>query len=51
MYVYECGDDSKNEIKVISKPSSKIINFEEYKKRLDGETCQEECEKKIFKNN
>ena len=48
MYVYECWDDSKNEIKGISKSYSKIIIFEEYKKRIDGETCQEECEKKIF---
>ena len=43
MYAFECGDDSKNKFKGISKSQSKNIKFEEYKKRIDGEEYQREC--------
>ena len=43
MYAFKCGCDSKNKLKGVSKSESKIINFEEYNKNLDGEKYQEEC--------
>ena len=43
MYAFKCGDDSKNKLKGISKSQSKNIEFEEYKKCLDSEEYQEEC--------
>ena len=43
MYAFKCGDDSKNKLKGISKSQSKNIKFEEYKKCLDGEEYQREC--------
>ena len=43
MYANNCGDDSKNNLKGISKSQSKNIKFEEYKKSLDGEEYQREC--------
>ena len=49
MYAFKCGDDSKSKLKGISKSQSKIIKFEEYKKRLDGEEYQREC-KNYLKN-
>ena len=36
MYAFKCGDDNKNKLKGISKSQPKNINFEEYKKCLDG---------------
>ena len=42
-YAFGCGDDSKNKLKGVSKSQSKNNNFEEYKKCLDGEKYQEEC--------
>ena len=44
MYSFKCGADSKNKIKRVSKSYSKNIEFEEYKKCLDGEKLREECE-------
>ena len=44
MYAFKCGDDSKNELKGISKSQSKNIKIEEYKKCLDGEDFQQECD-------
>ena len=44
MYAFICGDDSKNKLKGISKSQSKNIKFEEYKKCLDGEEYQQECD-------
>ena len=35
MYVFKCGDDSKNKLKGVSKTQSKNIKFEEYKNCLD----------------
>ena len=43
MYVFKCGDDSKNKLKRVSKPQSKHFKFEEYKKCLNGEDYQREC--------
>ena len=43
MYAYRCGDDNKNKLKGDSKSQSKNIEFEEYKKCLDGASYQREC--------
>ena len=50
MYAFECGDDSKNKLKGISKSQSKNIKFEEYKKCLDGEEYQHECDNYIIRS-
>ena len=42
-YVFKCGDDSKNNIKGISKTQSKHNNFEEYQNCIDIEEYQNEC--------
>ena len=44
-YSFKCKDntESKNKIKGISKSHSKHIKFEDYKKCLDGEEYQKEC--------
>ena len=44
MYAFKCGGYSKNKLKGISKSQSKNIKFEEYKKCLDGEDYQQECD-------
>ena len=51
MYAFKCGDDSKNKLKGISKSQSKNIKFEEYKKRLDGDEYQRECDNYIIRSN
>ena len=43
MYAFKCDDDSKRQLKGISKSQSKKIEIEEYKKCLDGEKYQSEC--------
>ena len=50
MYAFKCGNDSKNQLKGVSKSRSKNIKFEEYKKCLDGEEYQRECNKYIIKS-
>ena len=50
MYGFKCGDDSKNKLKGISKAQSKNIKFEEYKKCLDGEEYQRECNNYIIRS-
>ena len=49
MYAFKCGGDSKNQLKGISK-SQKNIKFEEYKKCLDGENYQHECDNYIIRS-
>ena len=49
-YAFKCGDDSKNKLKGISKSQSKNIKFEEYKKCLDGEKYQQECDNYIIRS-
>ena len=49
MYGFKCGNDSKNQVKVISKSQSKQIKFEEYKICLDGEDYQRECNNYIIR--
>ena len=44
MCAFICGDDSKNKLKGISKSQSKNIKVEEYRKNLDGEDYQQECD-------
>ena len=51
MYAFKCGNDSKNKLKGISKSQSKNIKFEEYKKCLDGEEYQRECDNYIIRSN
>ena len=50
MYSFLCRDDSKNKLKGISKSQSKHIECEEYKKCLDGEEYQNECNKYILRS-
>ena len=50
MYAFKCGDDSENKLKGISKSQSKNIKFEEYKKCLDGQEYQRECDKYIMRS-
>ena len=50
MYAFKCGGDSKNKLKGISKSQSKNIKFEEYKKCLDGEDYQQECDNYIIRS-
>ena len=50
MYALKCGDESKNELKGISKSYSKNIKFEAHKKRLDGEEYEKECEKHLLRS-
>ena len=49
-YAFKCGDDSKNKLKGISKSYSKNIKFDQYKKCLDGENYQEECDNYILRS-
>ena len=42
-FSFKCEDDIKNKLKGISQPQTKHIKIEEYKKRLDGEEYQGEC--------
>ena len=50
MYAFKCGDDSKIKLKGISKSQSKNIKFEEYKKCLDGEDYQLECDNYVMRS-
>ena len=50
MYAFKGGNDSKNKLKGVSKSQSKDINFEEYKKCLDGEEYQRECNNYIIRS-
>ena len=50
MYAFNCGDDSKNRLKGISKAQSNNIKFEEYKICLDGEELENECIKYILRS-
>ena len=50
MYTFKCGDDSKSNLKGISKSQSKNIKFEEYKKCLDGIEYQSECNNYILRS-
>ena len=51
-YSFKCEDniESKIKIKGISKPQSKHIKFEEYKKCLDGEKYQRKCNNCILRS-
>ena len=46
----KCGDASKNKLKGISKSQSKNNKFEGYKKSLDGEEHQQECDNYIIRS-
>ena len=50
MYEFKCGDDSKKKLKGICKSQSKNIKFEVYKKCLDVEKNQEECNTYILRS-
>ena len=49
-YAFRCGDGSKNKSKGISQSSSKNIKFDDYKKCLDGEEYQQECDNYIIRS-
>ena len=49
-YAFKCGNDSKNKLKGISNSQSKNIKFEEYKKCLDGEDYQQECDNYLIRS-
>ena len=50
MYAFKCGNDSKNKLKSVSKSQSKNIKFEEYKKSLDEEIFQSECNNYVLRS-
>ena len=50
MYAFKCGNDSKNKLKGITKSQLKNIKFEEYKKCLDVEEYQQECDNYIIRS-
>ena len=50
MYAFEGGDDNKNKLKGISKTYSKNNKFEEFKKCLDGDEYQRECNNCFFRS-
>ena len=47
---FRCGDNSENKLKGISQSYSRNINFDEYKKCLDGEEYQQECDNYIIRS-
>ena len=49
MYAFKYENDSKNKLKHFSKCQPKHIKFEEYKKFLDEEDYQRECNNYIFR--
>ena len=49
MYLFKCGDDIKNILNGICTSHSKHIQFEEFKKFLDGEEYQKECNNYILR--
>ena len=49
-YSFKCGDKNSNKLKGFSKPQSKILKFEGFKKWLDGEECQKECDNYTIKS-
>ena len=49
MLSFNCGNNSKITLKSISKSQSKHNKFEEYKKCLDEEEFQKECDINILK--
>ena len=51
MYAFRCGDDSKNNLRGISKSQSKNIKFEVYKICLEGEENKNVSDNYILKSN
>ena len=50
MFSFKFGDHSKNKLKGISQPHSKNIKIDDYKKCLDGEVNQKECDNYIIRS-
>ena len=50
MYFLKCGGESRNKIKDLSISYSKNVKFEEYKKYLDGEEYEKECDNYILRS-
>ena len=50
MYSFKDGDDSKNQLKCVSKSQSKHIKFEKYKNCLQGKEYQRECDKHLLRS-
>ena len=51
MYSFKRGGDSQIKLKGTSKYQSKLIKLEEYKKCVDGEELQQECDNYFLKSN
>ena len=49
-YAFKCGNDSKNKLECISKSYSKNNKSDEYKKCLDSEEHQEECNNYLLRS-
>ena len=49
-FAFKCGDDNKNKLKGISKSYSRHIKFNVYKKCLDSEEYQHECDNYILRS-
>ena len=47
-YSFKCGNKNTNKLKGISKSYSKNIEFDEYKKCLDGKEYRNECDNFII---
>ena len=52
VFSFKCksGDESKNKLKGVSESQSIHIKFEEYKKCVDGEDYQKECDNCIIRS-
>ena len=50
MYAFKCGDESKIKMKGFSKSYSKNMKFAEYKKCLNGEQYEKECDNYILRS-
>ena len=49
-FAFRCGGDSKNKLKGTSQSYSKNVKHEEYKKCLDGDEYQKECDNCIIRS-
>ena len=48
-FSFKCGNKNTNKLKRVSKSYSENIKFDEYKKCLDGEEYQEECDNYLLR--
>ena len=50
MFVFKCGDDSRNKLKDIFKSYSKTFKFEEYYNCLFGVKNQKQCDNYLIRS-